>query len=114
MFPSTIASLTQYFVRKQTSMMAVIQVITGAAGIVWPSLTNKLLEEYGFRGTVAIFSAISLHGIPAVLTLQPAKRHYKQKELKEDEEETNPENCLANTKLDNEELTDENLNIKTR
>ncbi|KAI4463730.1 monocarboxylate transporter [Holotrichia oblita] len=136
-FPATIASFTQYFVKKQTSMMSVIQVITGAAGIVWPSFTSILLEKYGFRGTVAIFSAISLHGILAVLTLQPAKWHYKRKEfeeheklkpqnsglpgekeqfLREDTDSSNTETTeswLNNTKVNRKKSTDENVNTKT-
>lgn len=59
-------------------MMNVAQAIIVAVTIAWPVLTKFLLEMYGFRGTVAIFSAVSLHAFVAMGVLQPVKWHMKK------------------------------------
>ncbi|GJQ75159.1 hypothetical protein Trydic_g9765 [Trypoxylus dichotomus] len=85
MFPAVLSAFNEYWVTKQTVMMSVIQVIYGSVAIMFPTLTSKLLQEYGFKGTVAILSAFTLNGILALLAMQPVKWHYKKKEIaKED------------------------------
>lgn len=89
MFPSVMSAFNEYFRSKQTVMMSLVQVMIGSAGIIWPTITSKLLQEYGFRGTAMVFSAFALNGILAMLTLQPAKWHYRRKEISEEERCTN-------------------------
>lgn len=36
------------------------------------------MDHYGYRGTVAILSAISLHGLLAMITLQPVEWHMRK------------------------------------
>ncbi|GJQ75158.1 hypothetical protein Trydic_g9764 [Trypoxylus dichotomus] len=85
MFAAILTGFNEYWVIKKTVMMSVIQITIGTVAIVFPTLTSKLLQEYGFRGTIAIFSAFTLNGILALLTMQPVKWHYKRREIaKED------------------------------
>lgn len=64
-------------------MMSVCQATMVAATIGCPFLIKILLENYDFRGTVAIIAAISLHGLLAATTLQPVERHLVKKEITE-------------------------------
>lgn len=84
MFPAALSAFNEYFVLKQNAVMSAAQTLIGIVAIVWPIFTNKLMQEYGFRGTTAIFSAIGLNGFAAMLTLQPVNWHYKRKALPRD------------------------------
>lgn len=75
----------KYFVERQNLMMSVSQTIIGAMGMLWPGFTSILMKRYGFRGTAAVFSALSLHLFLAASTFQPAKWHYKRKTATETE-----------------------------
>lgn len=81
MLPSFFTAFNDYFERKRNVVMSVIQTVTVVAVMCWPAISNFCMENYGFRGTVAIFAALSLNCLPAALTLQPVERHMKQLKL---------------------------------
>jgi hypothetical protein len=81
MVPAAFTSFNHYFVRRRTFAMAVTQLIIGVAAMVIPLAIQKLLEEYGFRGTQAIISAFSLHALIGMIVQQPVKYHVKKKTI---------------------------------
>lgn len=79
MVPASFTSFNHYFVRRRTFAMAVTQMIIGVMAMLIPLAIQKLLEEYGFRGTQAIIAAFSLHAMLGMVMLQPVKYHVKKK-----------------------------------
>ena len=79
MVPAAFTSFNHYFVRRRTFAMAVTQMIIGVMAMIIPLVIQKLLEEYGFRGTQAIIAAFSLHAMLGMVVLQPVKYHVKKK-----------------------------------
>lgn len=58
--------------------MGVTQVITGIGSMILPIILQKLIEEYGFRGTQAIISAISLHSLICAALQRPVQMRAKR------------------------------------
>ncbi|KAK9752891.1 Major Facilitator Superfamily [Popillia japonica] len=81
MMPSVFTAFHDYFEARRNVMMSVCQAIIAAVTIAWPALTTFWMDNFGFRGTAAFFSALSLNGILAMCLLQPAKWHYKKKKV---------------------------------
>ncbi|XP_011138019.2 monocarboxylate transporter 9 isoform X2 [Harpegnathos saltator] len=69
-----------YFVKKRAKVMNVSQVIIALGGIVYPMLTEKMMEWYGFHGTVAIVGAWSLNSIVGMTLMHPVEWHMKKRE----------------------------------
>ncbi|XP_050446345.1 monocarboxylate transporter 9 [Cataglyphis hispanica] len=67
-----------YFVKKRTKVMSAAQVIIALGGIIYPTLTEKMMALYGFRGTAAIMGAISLNGIVGMTLMHPVEWHAKK------------------------------------
>lgn len=78
MIPAALTSFNHYFCRRRTFAMGVTQVITGIGSMILPIILQKLIEEYGFRGTQAIISAISLHSLICAAVQQPVEMHVKR------------------------------------
>lgn len=100
-----------YFEKKRNVVMGITQGLSVAAIMVWPAFTSFLMEKFGFRGTVAVFSALSLNAVLAALALQPVEKHMRKRKLSGcetdekvaenvDEESGKTEEC---TKVDVEE-----------
>lgn len=81
MLPSFFTAMHAYFEKKRNVVMGITQALSVAAIMVFPAFTSFLMERFGFRGTVAIFSAMSLIAILAALTLQPVEKHMKKRKL---------------------------------
>lgn len=81
MLPSFFTAMHAYFEQKRNVVMSLMQAVTVAAIMVWPAITSFLMERFGFRGTVAIFAALSLNSVLAALTLQPVEWHMKKRKL---------------------------------
>ena len=79
MVPAAFTSFNHYFVRRRTFAMGVTQMIIGIGAMVIPLVIQKLLEEYGFRGTQAIIAAFTLHALVGMIVQQPVKYHMKKK-----------------------------------
>lgn len=86
MIPAAVTSLNSYFFRRRTLAMGVAQVITGIGNMVLPTILQKLMKIYGFRGTQLIISAIGLHSLfCAVVQIPPASHVDRKKaELRKD------------------------------
>ncbi|KAL6440488.1 hypothetical protein ACFW04_003187 [Cataglyphis niger] len=67
-----------YFVKKRTKVMSAAQVIIALGGIIYPTLTEKMMALYGFRGTAAIMGAISLNSIVGMTLMHPVEWHAKK------------------------------------
>ncbi|PNF41779.1 hypothetical protein B7P43_G03449 [Cryptotermes secundus] len=78
MIPAALTSFNHYFCRRRTFAMGVTQVITGIGSMILPIILQKLIEEYGFRGTQAIISAISLHSLICAALQRPVEMHVKR------------------------------------
>lgn len=81
MVPAAFTSFNHYFVHRRTFAMAITQLIIGVAAMVIPLIIQKLLEEYGFRGTQAIISAFTLHAMLGMVVQQPVKYHMKRRKM---------------------------------
>lgn len=81
MLPAFFTAMHAYFEKKRNLAMGITQALSVAAIMVWPAITTFLMERLGFRGTVAVFSALSLNGILAALALQPVEKHMKKRKL---------------------------------
>ncbi|XP_041974846.1 monocarboxylate transporter 6-like isoform X2 [Aricia agestis] len=69
MVPVCYSTLNIYFVRRRTQVMSLIKGIQGFILIWYPQLMKMLLTSYGFRGTLVIIAAISLHTLPGMMTM---------------------------------------------
>lgn len=87
MLPSFFTAFHGYFEKRRNMMMSLTQALTVAAIMCWPAISNFCMDRYGFRGTVAIFAALSLNALPAALALQPVEWHLKKRELTLEEAE---------------------------
>lgn len=58
--------------------MGFSQFLIGLGNIIAPILTETLLSDYGFRGTVTFLAAFTLHSVPASALYQPISRHMKK------------------------------------
>lgn len=67
-------------------MMNIAQVIVTGVSIGCPFVTKVLLDTYGFRGTVAVLSALSLNCFVAMIALQPVKWHARKVPVEYEEE----------------------------
>lgn len=81
MLPSFFTAMHAYFDKKRNVVMGLTQALTVVAIMVWPAFTTFLMDRFGFRGTVAIFAALSLNSIVAALVLQPVEWHMKKRKL---------------------------------
>lgn len=79
--PSTYTAFNYYFDEKKNLMMSVCQAVMVACTIGWPVLIKTFMENYGFRGTVALIATISLHSLAAAFTLQPVEWHMIRKSV---------------------------------
>ena len=62
-------------------MMSCAQTLIGVGTMVYPLMIHFLLNEYGFRGMVAVIAAINAHVIFAMLVMHPVEWHYKVVEI---------------------------------
>lgn len=85
MLPSFLTAMHAYFNKMRNMVMGLTQALTVSAIMVWPAFTTFLMDRYGFRGTVAIFAALSLNCVLAAIVLQPVEWHMRKKKLSFDE-----------------------------
>lgn len=93
MIPVGYTKFNQYFVKKRTFAMSVSQALKGIIITSHPILVKILMNEYGFRGTVAIIAAINAHSVLGMLLMHPIEWHYKIIKVPE-EVELKPRKCF--------------------
>lgn len=77
MIPVAYTTFNHYFVNKRVVMMSIAQTLIGVGTMIYPLMVRFLLDEYGFRGTMAIIAAINGHAIFGMLVMDDVKKHYK-------------------------------------
>ncbi|KAG5307765.1 MOT9 protein, partial [Pseudoatta argentina] len=101
-FTITNTVFNSYFVKKRAKVMYASQVIIGLGGIIFPTLCEKMLPIYGFRGTAAIIGALSLHSVVGMIMMHPVEWHAKKLEdiraekAREKRQNTSQELALSN------------------
>lgn len=77
-FPPTVYIVTSYFVRLRGLANGLC--ISGSAlgSIILPPVLRWLLETYGYRGSILIMGAITLHVMIAAIFYEPVERHMKR------------------------------------
>lgn len=87
MFPAFFTALNSYFDRRLSMVNGVAQAFMVATSMVFPFFGEFCMGWFGFRGTVAIISALSLNTILASVTLQPVEWHMKKEKISVENEE---------------------------
>ncbi|XP_044255843.1 monocarboxylate transporter 3 [Tribolium madens] len=87
MVPAFFTALNSYFDRKLNIVNAAAQAFMVVAGMCFPFVGQFFMEKFGFRGTVAMLSGLSIHGVLAACTLQPVEWHLRKQEITFEKEE---------------------------
>lgn len=64
--------------------MSITQTVLGVGSMIYPILIQKLMDFYGFRGTMAILAALNAHAIFGMLAMHPVEWHMKKIYFDED------------------------------
>ncbi|KAM3967844.1 monocarboxylate transporter 9 [Aphomia sociella] len=73
--PVCYSTLNYYFKKnKRTTVMSICKGIQGVTLMGYPMMIKNFLTWYGFRGTLLIISAITLHTFPAMITMKTNER----------------------------------------
>lgn len=75
--PVAFGKFNQYFVHRRVFVMSLTQAFTGVLAMIYPIFVAYLRETFGFRGSVAIISAINAHVILSMIVMHPVDWHYK-------------------------------------
>lgn len=75
MVPVVFTAFNQYFVKKRSLVNSISQGMITALTLTYPIITQYLVENFGQRGTAAIFAAGSLNAFFAVVLIQPVEKH---------------------------------------
>uniref|UniRef100_A0A7G3APX1 Putative monocarboxylate transporter n=2 Tax=Lutzomyia longipalpis TaxID=7200 RepID=A0A7G3APX1_LUTLO len=109
--PSAYTTFNLYFNEKRVFMMSIAQTLIGLGSMVYPILIQWLMDNYGFRGCMAIMAALNGHTIVGMLVMHPVEWHMR-KERMDDPEEAVSQNMLK--KIDQEEGTVQKLLPKSQ
>ncbi|XP_034475416.1 uncharacterized protein LOC117782431 [Drosophila innubila] len=95
-------AVNTYFKQSRRRATGFSWTITGLGPIIFPFVSNFLVDYYGAQGTILIYSGIALNAVLCALTLQPVMRHVRKPEKPDvdgvDEKEK-PEMLEANGNL---------------
>lgn len=84
LYTTAFASFGTYFVsHKKVTVMSFCQIFISSSSILLPLLMEKMLNEYGYRGTILIMSAFMTHSIFAIAVMHPVEWHSKKRLLYE-------------------------------
>ncbi|RVE51127.1 hypothetical protein evm_004270 [Chilo suppressalis] len=70
MVPVLYSTLNFYFEKKRTTVMSACKAIQGITLMWYPQILKMMIANYGFRGTLLIISAISLHVFPGIAVMK--------------------------------------------
>lgn len=71
-------AVNTYFKNRRRRATGFSWTLTGLGPIIFPHISTLLLGEYGLRGTILMYAAISLNAFAGALTLQPVLWHTKK------------------------------------
>lgn len=72
--------------------MGLAQAIKGVVIMCYPIIVQFLQEKYGYRGTMAVLTAVSSHTIFAMILMHPVEWHLKTIKVPVDESEPRKKN----------------------
>ncbi|XP_044729571.1 uncharacterized protein LOC123292923 [Chrysoperla carnea] len=75
MTPVVVTGFNQYFVKRRTVMNSITQGSMTGVTLILPVITQILMDNYGQRGTAAIFAALSLNALFGMVLYQPVEWH---------------------------------------
>lgn len=82
MIPVAYTSFNSYFTKKKVLYLSLCKASIGLVTMVYPLFIKFTMNEYGFRGTLAILCAISAHSIFGAVVLHPVEWHkIKQRKI---------------------------------
>ncbi len=84
MIAASYSTFNAYFVKKRIMMMSFAQSIFGLGTMAYPIFVQYFMEQFGYRGFMAIRASVHGHVIFAMLVMQPVQWHMK-KIMREDE-----------------------------
>lgn len=84
MIAASYTTFNAYFVTKRIRMMSVAQSLYGMAAMAYPLFVHYFMEEFGYRGFMAIRAGFHGHVIFGMLAMHPVEWHMKEV-LAEDE-----------------------------
>ncbi|XP_018331610.1 monocarboxylate transporter 9 isoform X1 [Agrilus planipennis] len=112
--PAVIVATNEYFDHRKMVVFAVCQAVVALLSMIYPGFTRLMLDNFGFRGTQAIFAALSLHTILGALTLQPVKWHMKKVLLNKGEHTTGSTSYSSTlNEMESHQLLDSNASEKS-
>lgn len=76
--PASFVAVSSYFTTKRSRAVGFALAGTGLGQMILPIIVQKLLDEYGFRGTILIMGSLALHGVVGGCLYQPVSRHLKR------------------------------------
>lgn len=85
LLPPAFGTFNEYFLKKRTLMMSIVQTLIGVVAMFYPILVNFLMKTYGFRGASAIIAAINGHAVLGMLVMHPVEWHYKIIQIPDEE-----------------------------
>lgn len=75
--PAMYTMFNHYFVKRRVTMIGIIATLCGFVSIGMPTSIEMLMQEYGFRGCMAILAALNLHVLLGMIVLYPVERYQK-------------------------------------
>lgn len=84
MISASYSTFNAYFVEKRVMMMSVAQSIFGLGTMAYPKVVRYFMDEYGYRGCMALRASLHGHVILGMLAMHPVEWHMK-KVMREDE-----------------------------
>ncbi|KAJ0182335.1 hypothetical protein K1T71_001704 [Dendrolimus kikuchii] len=79
LIPVSYTSFNAYFTKKKVLYLSLCKASIGLITMVYPLFIKFTINEFGFRGTLAILCAISAHSIFGALVMHPVEMHMVKK-----------------------------------
>lgn len=76
--PSSYLAFNSFFLQRRGLVMGVCQAAIGLGFIAAPIVVEKLLDQYGFRGTMLLLAGIALNSLVGAVLYQPVEWHQKK------------------------------------
>lgn len=75
LIPVSYTSFNSYFTKKKVLYLSLCKASIGLITMVYPLFIKFTINEFGFRGTLAILCAISAHSILGAVVMHPVQWH---------------------------------------
>ncbi|XP_059618542.1 monocarboxylate transporter 9 [Phlebotomus argentipes] len=85
--PSAYTTFNLYFKEKRVFIMSIAQTLIGLGSMIYPIVIQWLMDNYGFRGCMAIMAALNGHAIVGMLVMHPVEWHMRKVKVEDSEAE---------------------------